>query len=94
VQAEDGTKQLIDVQRRLRPWWRVDANGATFLTVKYGFKAIEFEKGKAAIAVPTKDKLVGVIDTLIAAVRAGELDDVLAQPRTGRRPTAPPSLCR
>jgi hypothetical protein len=49
------------------------------LTVRYGFKTIEFEKGKAGIAVPSKEKLVGVIDTLIAAVKAGELDEVLAQ---------------
>ncbi|WP_426526772.1 hypothetical protein [Bradyrhizobium sp. McL0615] len=42
-------------------------------------QAIEFEKGKAGIAVPSKDKLPTVIDTLIAAVRAGELDDLFSQ---------------
>ena len=31
------------------------------------------------VAVPSKDKLPGVIDTLIAAVRAGELDDLFAR---------------
>jgi len=31
------------------------------------------------VAVPSKDKLPGIIDTLIAAVRAGELDDLFAQ---------------
>jgi hypothetical protein len=34
---------------------------------------------KAGIAVPSKDKLPGVVDTLISAVRAGELDDMFAQ---------------
>ena len=29
--------------------------------------------------VPSKDKLPTVIDTLIAAVRAGELDDLFSQ---------------
>jgi len=29
--------------------------------------------------VPSKEKLVSVIDTLIAAVRAGELDSILEQ---------------
>jgi hypothetical protein len=42
------------------------------------FRPIEFEKGKAAIAVPSIDKLPPVIDTVIAAVRAGELDEQLA----------------
>ena len=67
------------MQRRLRPWWRADANGGIVLTVRYGFKTIEFEKGKAGVAVQSKDRLVSVIDTMIAAVRAGELDEVLAQ---------------
>jgi hypothetical protein len=47
--------------------------------VKSGWKAIEFDKGKAAIAVPSLDKLPPIIDTLIVAVRSGELDDQLAQ---------------
>jgi hypothetical protein len=43
-------------------------------------KPIEFEKGKAAIAVPSLDKLPSVIDTLITAVRNGELDEQLVVP--------------
>jgi hypothetical protein len=46
---------------------------------QFGAKPVEFEKGKAGIAVPSKDKLPAVIDTLIAAVRAGELDDLFSQ---------------
>jgi hypothetical protein len=41
-------------------------------------KPIEFKKEKAAIAVPSLDKLPSVIDTLIAAVRNGELDQQFA----------------
>jgi hypothetical protein len=48
------------------------------MSIKFGAKPIEFEKGKAGILVP-KDKLPAVIDTLIAAVRAGELDDLFSQ---------------
>ena len=59
-------------------------SGATVLIVRYGFKSIEFEKGKAGITVPAKEKLTGVIDTMIAAVRAGELDTILAQHGTVR----------
>lgn len=49
------------------------------LNVKSRGKSIEFEKGKAAIAVPSLDKLPAVIDTLIAATRDDELDAQLAQ---------------
>ena len=47
------------------------------LTVRYGAKPIEFEKGKAAIAVGKKDKLIQTIETVIAAVEGGELDSTL-----------------
>lgn len=86
VKADDGTKQVVDTHRRVRPWWRADAAGGIVLTVRYGFKTIEFDKGKAGIAVP-KEKLVNTIDTMIAAVRAGELDAILAQQSAGRAST-------
>jgi hypothetical protein len=47
--------------------------------IRSGSKPLEFEKRKAAIAVPSLDKLSTVIDTLIIAVRAVELDDQQAQ---------------
>jgi hypothetical protein len=77
--SDDGTKQKVSVKKPLRPNWQADVTGAIVLTIRYGFKTIELEKGKAGIAVPSKEKLVGVIDTLIAAVRAGELDAILEQ---------------
>ena len=47
--------------------------------MRYGAKPIEFEKGNAAIAVGKVEKLKPVLETVIAAVQAGELDGVLAQ---------------
>ena len=47
--------------------------------MRYGAKPIEFERGKTAIAVGKKDKLIPTIKTVIAAVEAGELDGVLVQ---------------
>jgi len=49
------------------------------MSIKFGAKPIEFEKGKAGIAVASKDKLPAVIDALINAARAGELDELLAR---------------
>jgi hypothetical protein len=42
-------------------------------------EAHRVREGKAGIAVPSKDKLLTVINTLIEAVRAGELDDHFTQ---------------
>ena len=60
-----------------RRWWCEDVTGNVYLTIRYGQKMIEFEKGKAAISVPNKDGLNEVLDVLIAAVRSGELDEAL-----------------
>ena len=46
----------------------------TVLYCRVGLKAIEFEKGKPAIAVSSLDKRPPVIDTLRTAIRNGELD--------------------
>jgi hypothetical protein len=81
----DGQKQLVAKQQRVKPWWRTDASGQIVMAVKFGAKPIEFEKGKAGIAVSSKDKLGTVINTLIEAVRAGELDELLAQASSGQQ---------
>lgn len=75
----DGQKQAVVRKQRVRPWWKTDPSGQIVMSVKFGSKPIEFEKGKAGIAVPSKDKLPTVINTLIEAVRAGELDELFAQ---------------
>jgi hypothetical protein len=74
---EGGEKVLVERPLRTTKWWQPDQNGGCVMTVKVGSKRIEFEKGKAAIAVGALDKLPGVIDALIKAVRAGELDEQL-----------------
>src|SRR5450830_232602 len=78
IADENEVKQLRELRKKVRAWWRTDSTGAVVLTVRYGAKPIEFEKGKAAIAVGKKDKLIPTIETVIAAVEAGELDTVLA----------------
>jgi len=59
----------------------VNADGSYVFSVRLGSKPVEFEKGKNAIAVPSLDKVHFVIDILITAVRNGELDQQLAQPK-------------
>jgi hypothetical protein len=76
---KDGQLTPVEKQQRVLPWWRVNADGSYVFFVRSGSKAIEFEKGKNAIAVPSFDKFPLVIDILITAVRNGELDDQLAQ---------------
>ena len=58
------------------------------MSVYHGAKPVEFERGKAGIAVASKDKLPALIDGLIAAVRAGELDELLARVKPVGAPKA------
>ena len=84
VRNDAGSKELVQLQKRVRPWWREDALGTVGLTVRYGAKALEFEKGKSSIIVPNKDQLVATLDTVIAGVKAGELDEHLTQQAKSR----------
>ena len=71
-------RRQVEKQQMVRPWWRADASGGLVMSVYYGTKPIEFERGKAGIAVASKDKLASLIDTLIGAAKAGELDGLMA----------------
>lgn len=73
----DGSRSIVDHYRRIRPWWRIETDGNVLLTVKSGLKVLEFEKGKSAISVGGIDRLGSVLETLVAATRAGELDRVM-----------------
>jgi hypothetical protein len=70
----DGQKHLVEVDKRLKQWWRLAADGKLLFVVRYGAKAIEFEKGKDAIVVADVAELTEVLPKLIAATEAGELD--------------------
>ena len=80
----DGERQATTKQQAVRPWWKTDASGQVVMSIKFGAKPVEFEKGKAGIVVGSKEKLPAVIDALIAAVRAGELDDLFSQAAKAR----------
>jgi len=73
----DGQKALIEKKQRVLPAW-FEVDGKYVFVVKSGWTSIEFSKGKSAIAVPDLKKLPGIIDTVIAAIKEGELDEQLA----------------
>jgi uncharacterized protein DUF6641 len=60
---KDGERQQVEKAQRVFPWWRTLPNGSAVLSVRVAQKPVEFEKGKAGIAVPSVDKLPSVIDT-------------------------------
>lgn len=77
LRNEDGTKVAVEVSKRLKAWYSTQANGNILLTVRYGSKPIEFEKGKAAIVLKSRDDLLTLLPKLIVAVEAGEFDSYI-----------------
>lgn len=67
----------MEIRKRVRPWWRMDVNGALVLILRSGPRTLELEKGKAGIVIGSQERLAAVLETLIAAARAGELDAAL-----------------
>jgi hypothetical protein len=72
----------VEQRQKVQPMWRSLPDGSFCFVLRVGFKPVEFAPGKPAIAVASLDKLRTIIDTLISAVSAGELDDKIAPAKT------------
>lgn len=71
---ESGESKRVEMPKRIKPWWFTDDSGKLCLVVKYGTKPLELAKGKVAIELATQADLITTLETLKAAVSAGELD--------------------
>jgi hypothetical protein len=69
-----GERIVKEVPVRIKPWFWTGERGETLLCVNYGSRQIEIAKNKTAIEVGTDANLITVLDTVIAAVKNGELD--------------------
>ena len=79
-----GEKTRVEVEKRLKRWWTVQADGQVVLLVRWGSRVIEWERGKAAIVIGERTKLVAVLDKLISATQAGDLDEHIAAANKAR----------
>jgi hypothetical protein len=82
---ETGETKRVEVPRLLRRWWWKDDTDAVLLELRYGNKPIAVVDNKSTIEVGAMDKLPKVIDMVIEAVSAGELDKVLKAALGDRR---------
>jgi hypothetical protein len=70
IKTKDGEKT-----QKVRPSWVENPDGSCFFVLRVGFAPVEFQKGATAIRVKSRAELPDTIDTLVAAIQAGELDD-------------------
>lgn len=73
---------VVEVPKRIRPWWFTTASGKTALTLRYGSQLIELAKGKFSIEVSDNTKLAETLETISQAVLAGELDPQISASAT------------
>ena len=59
VRNEDGTDRKLKIPKRVRRWWTEQLGGAILLTIRYGNKVIELEKGKNAIELSSLGFITG-----------------------------------
>ncbi len=69
-----GARMVKEVAVRIKPWFWTGERGEILLSINYGSKQIEIAKGKTAIDVGDARNLVNVLDTVISAIKNGELD--------------------
>lgn len=70
----EGQRVEVETLKRFRQGWFADEGGKVFFSLRYAGKSVEFAQGKNAIEVGELAALPKIIDTLVEAVRAGELD--------------------
>ena len=74
IMDADGVRKSVEVGKRVKAWWFTTDAGKLALSVRYGTKVLELAKGKYAVEVAAEKDLVATLDTIKAAVLAGELD--------------------
>jgi len=69
--------QQVQRSKRIRRWWATKADGTVQLTIRYGSKPLELAKGKNAVEIASESELVGTLEQIRAAVKQGELDELI-----------------
>lgn len=69
---------MVEGDKRLKRWWTKGVDGALVFSVRWGSKLIEFERGKSGVIAADLQVLAQIIERLIAATDAGELDTMIA----------------
>ena len=76
VNAE-GERVLVKTKRRVKPWF-FEQDGGWYLQCRYGARVISADGKNNAVFVKSLKDVAAVLDALIAATQAGELDAVIA----------------
>ena len=90
IELDEGEKNKIDAEieaiaddedvgekeKQKGRWWTEQQGGTILLTIRYGNKVIEFEKGKNAIELSSKAELEPTLQNIKKAVDNGETESL------------------
>lgn len=83
---QTGEREQITQSRPIKKWWWANAHGALMITLKDGNKIIPLDDKHTSIEVGGIEQLAGTLETIRAAVIAGELDAQLEKIISERKP--------
>ena len=83
--GENGQRVRGEAPRHVRRGWFRDAAGVLYFQARYGSKPLDLGKGMTSIEVGNLDALPAVLDALMEAANAGELDEALIAAASERR---------
>ena len=75
---ETGLRKQVETQMQVKQWWFTTDAGKLAISVRYGSKVLELEKGKYAIELAHEKDLAKTLNVIKTAVLEGELDDQIA----------------
>lgn len=82
---ETGLRKQVEVPKRIKPWWFQSEEGKVCVAVKYGSWTLELAKGKPSVEVASGEALIKALESIKAAVEAGELDEQIETASAGLR---------
>jgi hypothetical protein len=89
---DQGERVLVKTQRRVRAWFFAQ-DGGWYVQCRYGARVIAVDGKNNAVFVKSLNEVGPVIEVMIAAAKAGELDTVIAAAAL-REPRAKPTSVR
>jgi hypothetical protein len=73
----EGNIKLLEVPKRVKPWWFTAQNGQVCIVLRYGSKVLEIAPNKTAIELEKPTDLIPTLEKIKSAVEAGELDQLI-----------------
>ena len=83
--ADTGERKHVAVAKRVKSWAFNADNGKLCVNVRYGARVLDLGKGKTAVELASTKELVATLETISAAVNAGELDAAMEAASTKLR---------